>query len=498
MFATWGEAEYSHGILIPFIALYLFAVRLGPLVALDTGPAWLGVGVVGLALVISVFGELSAIYVIVQYAMVFTIWAVVLTLIGIRGVKCVWGSLVFLLFMVPLPRFIQWNLSDQLQLISSGMGTAMLRAAGIPVFLEGNVIDLGNYKLQVVEACAGLRYLFPLMSFGLLCALLLKGAVWQRLLLFVSSVPIAIVMNSFRIAVTGVLVNIYGAEAADGFLHYFEGWVIFSICLVILFLVMWVLARLSGQTLDDILQLEVPSQIQLRAASKYLQISRPLVAATALMVFVAFAVGAIDDRAEQTPNREALASFPLAIGQWVGQELELGEPELEVLQLTDYIRATYASSESEQPVELYAAYYGSQRKGASIHSPRACLPGGGWVIDEFGQVQVSGAGPGDGASDSITVNRSLISLGENRILVYYWFQGRGRIVTNEYLAKWFIFWDAITRNRTDGALVRVTTPVKELTDVESADRRLAEFIRLAAPRLAYYIPGESPVEERGE
>ena len=107
----------------------------------------------------------------------------------------IWSALVFLLFMVPLPRFIQFNLSNELQLISSQLGAGIVRLFGIPVSLEGNVIDLGSYKLQVVEACSGLRYLFPLMSFGLLCAVLFKAPVWQRALVFLSSLPITIVMN---------------------------------------------------------------------------------------------------------------------------------------------------------------------------------------------------------------------------------------------------------------------------------------------------------------
>ena len=116
------------------------------------------------------------------------------------------------------------------------------------------------------------------------------------------------------------------------------------------------------------------------------------------------------------------------------------------------------------------------------------------MIDEFSQVPVAGAGPDDGEGDSLLVNRALISLGEQRMLVYYWFQGRGRIITNEYLAKWYIFWDSMTRNRTDGALVRMITVVPDAAQVEAADRRLQEFIVKAAPRLSYYVPGERPVE----
>jgi exosortase D (VPLPA-CTERM-specific) len=485
----WEEPEYSHGYLIPILALYLLSIRLIDLERANPAASWWGVGLVLAGMAGLVLGELSALYVIVQYSFVLTLWGLVLTQVGWRGLQVLWPVLLFLLFMVPLPRFIQWNLSNDLQLISSELGTGFLRLMGIPVYLEGNVIDLGNYKLQVVEACSGLRYLFPLMSFSMLCAVLFRGPVWQRVLLFVASVPIGIVMNSFRIAVTGVLVNRFGTEAAEGFLHYFEGWVIFTACLAILFLMMWLLARLNRQSLDDVFDVTLPDRASLQGLGALLRPSRPLAAATVLLAAVAVGTAFIANRDEFKPPRTSLASFPLAVGEWRGQEGEISQVQLDELKLTDYIIANYARPGAAAPVELYVAYYDSQRKGRSIHSPKACLPGGGWVIDEFSQVPIPGAGPDEGKGQLI-VNRSLISLGEQRMLVYYWFQGRGRIETNEYRAKWYIFWDSLTRNRTDGALVRVITGVPDVSKVAEADARLQEFVVQAAPRLAYHIPGE--------
>ncbi len=116
------------------------------------------------------------------------------------------------------------------------------RLLGISVYLEGNVIDLGSYKLEVAEACSGLRYLFPLMSVGAIMAYLINGKAWARVVVFASTIPIAILMNSFRIGVIGVLVDRYGTEQATGILHFFEGWVVFMICLALLTLEAWTLA----------------------------------------------------------------------------------------------------------------------------------------------------------------------------------------------------------------------------------------------------------------
>ena len=102
-----------------------------------------------------------------------------------------------------------------------------MRLFGVSVYLEGNVIDLGVYKLQVAEACDGLRYLFPLMTIGFLIAYFFKATFWKRALLFLSSIPITILMNSFRVGTIGVMVEHWGVRMAEGFLHEFQGWMVF-------------------------------------------------------------------------------------------------------------------------------------------------------------------------------------------------------------------------------------------------------------------------------
>ena len=138
--------------------------------------------------------------------------------------------IVYLLFAIPLPYFIDAILTLKLQLISSQLGVFFIRLFQIPVFLDGNIIDMGIYKLQVVEACSGLRYLYPLLSLSFLAAYLFHGPFWQRAVIFLSSIPIAIGMNGFRIGVVGFLVDRWGTAMAEGALHFFEGWVIFFAC----------------------------------------------------------------------------------------------------------------------------------------------------------------------------------------------------------------------------------------------------------------------------
>jgi EpsI family protein len=161
------------------------------------------------------------------------------------------------------------------------------------------------------------------------------------------------------------------------------------------------------------------------------------------------------------------------------------EPDVERgLKLDDYILANY-SAPDHKPVNLYVAYYASQREGESPHSPIVCLPGGGWQITEFERTSIT-----DG-NQSLPFNRVIIARDNQQSLVYYWFDERGRAVANEWWAKWYLFVDAITKNRTDAALVRLTTNVLPGETAHDADTRLRSFIQQLVPTLQKYLPSEA-------
>lgn len=486
MVSDWEQPEYSHGYFLPFIALFMALQRIDALAAVPVRPSWLGVLAVACAVVALGIGELSTLYTITQYAFLLSLIGLLMAVIGIRAALRLWAPILFLGFLVPLPNFLYFNLSATLQLISSELGVAVIRMLGITVFLEGNVIDLGSYKLQVAEACSGLRYLFPLMSFGYLWAFLYRTRTWVSITLFLSTIPIAILMNSLRIGVIGLLVQHWGTAAAQGFLHWFEGWVVFLLCLLVLFIETAILHWQTGRTdaLRDALAIRIPSIPGRTWTLTWLTQLSPLASATVLLLVGAIAGAFIGERAEATPARSNLSTFPLILGNWHGQESGLDREVLTALKLTDYVNASYVSGDDAQPIDLYIAYYSSQRKGASVHSPRSCIPGDGWEIETLATVEVHLDGI---AKPSHPVNRVIIRKGNTRQLVYYWFQQRGRILTDEYAVKWFILADSISRSRTDGALVRLVTPIPPGDDATETDGKLQAFMRVIAPELPRYI-----------
>lgn len=481
---TWLESEeYSHGLLIPFISLFLIWQKTPILRQLPLHGSFGGVVLTFVGIALYLVGELSAINPLVQLSFVLTLTGVAFAIVGTRGMREIWPAFLFLLFMVPLPAVIFQELSQHLQLISSALGVAVIRLFGISVFLEGNVIDLGSMQLQVVEACSGLRYLFPLMSLAFICAYFYREAFWKRALVFLSSVPITILLNSFRIGVIGILVEYWGRSQAEGFLHDFEGWVVFMAAVGLLIAEMWLLTRFSAikRPFHAVFALEFPSATR-EPTTQPRQLPAFYFLSAGIVLFGAVGSVLVESRTEEVPGRETFHAFPLKIGTWQGTSGQLESMYQDVLKLDDYLLADYRSN-SSYPINLYVAYYQSQRKAHSVHSPRACMPGGGWEIKDLTQIALPHK-----STAPLNINRTLIQKGDSRQLVYYWFKQRDRNLSNEYLVKWYTFWDALTRNRTDGALVRLTTPLGPDEDLREADKRLAEFAEQFTPHLARYVP----------
>jgi EpsI family protein len=202
-------------------------------------------------------------------------------------------------------------------------------------------------------------------------------------------------------------------------------------------------------------------------------------------------------RAEPTPVRKSFAEFPLSLEGWTGHDLSMDSRVLDLLKLTDYVMRAYTPPESGHPgaaafegqvrqaaapVWLYVGFYGSQRTGSTYHSPKNCLPGSGWQFASASTV--SGVIPG---APGAVINRVVIEKGFDKQLILYWYQDRGRVIASEYDAKGYLIWDAMTKNRTDGSLVRISTPI--VGGEAEAYRHALAFLQAAWTPLREHLPG---------
>ncbi len=479
----WGQQqELSHSYFIPLISLWLVWINRDTVKKSVGGPSFIGVVIIGAALLLLLLGQLTSIFLFQHLGLVVAIAGGVAAFGGPSLLRTLAAPVGFLFFAVPPPYWLITVLSWKFQQMSSVLGVAMIELMGIPVHLSGNIIDLGEYKLQVAEACSGLRYLFPFLSLGVMAAYMYRGRMWQRLLIVAATVPITILMNSLRIAGTGAAVQAYGVEQAEGALHFFEGWVVFLFCLAALFGVIAILARFSKPRVNPLDALTTPDLplTPARAGRR----SRAFVFAAAAGV-AALSLGAsqvVTTDSLIIPDRENFAGVPDEFEGWEKDIRPIDPTIAEVLGADDSIVINLVSPEGGV-YNLYLAYLDAQRDGRSWHSPRQCIPGGGWKITRHDIIRTKS---GDGGPFSY--NRMIIQNGDYRQLVYYWYDQRGRKVANEFVMKFWLIVDAVFRKRSDGAMVRLITPVSADMRVEEADQQLEGMIARVESFLPAYVP----------
>jgi exosortase D (VPLPA-CTERM-specific) len=480
----WAKEDYSYCWLIPFVVLYLIWEKRAELASAPSVPSWWGLIPFGLGILFFWLGELGGEF----FTMYLSFWLVVVGIywlhFGWAKTKAIWFALVMMLAMFPFPNFVNVRISVALKLLSSQLGVWMLRLYGMSAYREGNVIDLGFTQLQVADACSGLRYLIALMILSLILAYWFKAPLWKKAALFLSSIPITIVANSFRIASTGVLYNLWGPAVAEGFFHGFSGWLIFMFPLLVLLLEMWILKKIGkNEVKAKPSHPGIPPKEQKEESGVLPRFFRPpqFVMAIALLAITLGLSQGVEFR-EKIPIKQPLNRFPLQVGEWTGIPEQMEQQFIDALHFSDYAIINYTNRQGRS-INFYVAYYESQRKGESIHSPETCLFGGGWSFKNAGAAVVPLQGGG-----SIRINQAFIEKGESRQLVYYWFAQRGRILTRLYQLKIYAFWDALTKHRTDGALIRIITPVYPHEKLDDASKRLQGFILQVMPALNAYIP----------
>ena len=258
LYGQWQRSEYSHGFVIPLISAYLLWRQRARFAQMSWRPSWSGFALALVGLTLYFLDRLDSNTTLDAYALVIVIGGCVLGVMGWEAFKVALVPIALLFLMNPLPQVFYDNLSLKLQLLSAQLGVALMRLFDVSVFLDGSVIELGKYKLQVAEA--GLRYLFPMMTLGVIIAYLFRASTWMRWCLFLSTIPITVLMDGLRVGVTGIMVDRFSIAQAEGFLPWFEGWIIFIASLLVLLAGAWALLRVTGdgRSLREALTPELP------------------------------------------------------------------------------------------------------------------------------------------------------------------------------------------------------------------------------------------------
>jgi exosortase D (VPLPA-CTERM-specific) len=478
-----SREELSHSYFIPALSAWMMWECRDVLAKSLGAPSWMGVLALIASLVMLLLGKMIDMFFLQHIGFWVAIAAVILIIGGRSLLWSAWFPVLHLGLMIPPPYWVITVTSWKFQLWSSELGVWMIRLFDVPVLLKGNVIDLGVTQLQVVEACSGLNYLFPFFSIALISSYFYKGPLWQRVIIFFSAIPITILMNSFRIAVTGVLSVDGDTSHTEGILHFFEGWVVFLLCIALLLLEMFILSRLTGQP-DAFRFLTTPHVYAAPRIGRWTRQTFTKVATTTLIVIGAGLLLIYWYNPQpKIPERAELANLNFELWQWKPRPARLDVAAEQVLGADDYIVADLEGPNGEY-MNLYIAYLEAQRDGNSWHSPRQCLPGGGWEF--VSETKLSDNHPDNKLGHPY--NRILMRMGDRILLVNYWYQQRGRIIASELALNGWLIWDIATRRRSDGAMIRLITEIEDISQLTDAEDRLVALNSDLDEILTKYIP----------
>jgi exosortase len=231
----WHDPNFSHGFFVPLFSGFVVWQERERLLRLDPQPSWSGLIILALGLLELVIGQMGAELFLARSSLLLLLAGLVVLFFGWKTFRALLFPWAFLLLMIPIPNIIFNQITFPLQLLASKVSAAVLPLFGVPVLLDGNVINLASQSLEVAEACSGIRSLMSLVTLAVIYGYLMEKRVWVRWILALASVPIAVAANSVRIIGTGLLVQYWSSDAAEGFFHASWGWIIFVISLLMLY-----------------------------------------------------------------------------------------------------------------------------------------------------------------------------------------------------------------------------------------------------------------------
>ncbi len=459
----WTSPDAGHGLLLVPVALVL-AYRQG--VRPDArGQAALGIALIVAAVVLRYVAAVAAEAFFARSAVALAGAGLVIYAWGFRQLLAWWLPVTLIALAMPLPEIVLSALALPLQMQASKIGAALLEWRQVPVVLTGNVLRIPGHDLFVTEACSGLRSLAALLSLGVLLGGLIAKHPLTRVAIVAVSIPIAVLLNGVRVFLTGFLVLFVSPEAADGFSHMTEGWLMFVVAFGLLGLVTWVAVKIEKRILGRRSEVEgrrkdlaTPQTSDLRPQT----FSRIRLALPATVMALGVILIQTTTRQSAVQLIAPLNTMPLTLAGYLGSDRPVTEEERRVAGMTDYVFRVF-SRDTTALFSVYVGYYESQATGRTIHSPRNCLPGAGWQQVEAGQKGLTLDGR------TVTVNRYLLANGPSQAVVYYWYQGRGRVAWSEYGVKWDLLRDAAKHGRTEEALVRVMVPLEQATSGTAAE-----------------------------
>lgn len=481
---TWAtNDDYSYGYLIPFVSAYLFWDMRDKAKGLIFKPAWAVLPVLLLFTLVSVYGVLGSSGNIARPAVPVMFMLIFAFAFGLEAFKRFALPLGFLVFIVPLPAILDRTLGVFLKSVSSQLGGLLIRMSGMSVHVSGNVIDLGVTQLQVVDACSGLRFVFPLLALGIIYAYFFEKVRWKQLICVIATVPIAIVTNGLRIGITAILTHYIGPEMAEGFFHDFSGWAIFMVAFVFLFALGRVLRffpprRKTSDEAGTNQNQEAVSESKTYSDSKYAYTVSIVILAT-----IAF-LGTTTGNLPPVQLKDGIGAFPISLNGWNGYKQSL-DPIIIAKSGAEEAFSAYYRNPANDSVYLYIGYRSTSflENYNFFHSPTVCLPSSGWKELETSTHVIKNVH----TFGELKVTKMLIEKMDSRQLVYFWFQTKKWATHDKNINRFHLTLHALQRDNTHDIFARTITPISSNESFKTAETRMDNFVRDAISTMQQFL-----------
>lgn len=481
------HSEYGHGVLMPPVAAWMLLERRGRLKALrrtGRGSPWLELSS-ALALVplgvLLLLGEMRLSWFLKPFAFVGALAACIVILYSWEGLKALLAPLFVLCLMCPIPWRVVVGITLPLKRCATVLATGLADISGLDASLQGNLIHVpGISSLQIVDQCSGVNSLVSLVSIALLGCLFWRRPWLLKAAVVLSCAPIAVLLNSLRIWLTALLSVHLSPDAAQGFFHFFEGFLLFGVGALVLLGWARVLgglvpARAPAAAVETAPAPILPDRPALRGIAAALAIVALAGTAYGAERMRARLGGAGTDIAAASRMGASFASLPLEIGDYRGERRIWDEATVKASGADAYGSVRYVDGE-KRVYELFVG--GALRNDENFHAPNVCMPSAGWETLAAAEVAPRAAG---GAATP-TMRRLLLQRGDERMLVHYWFQAGDRLACSEWAVRGYRLLDLLRGHELSPTLIiSVYVPVEE--DLAAADEATQRFLDVLAPHL---------------
>lgn len=479
LFKTWmNQGQYSYGPMIPFIFLYIIYSSRKQILNTPVRPNYFGLVIVFFGYCLFLLGVFSVHGFTARFSFIVLLAGFSLFVLGTEMIRRLVFPFFILLFMIPFPEILDRLFSLKLRFFSSMITEDVLHMIGVPVFRQGNLIDIGSMQFNVANACSGMNYLLPLLALAALIGYFSTKSMINRSILFISAVPVTLAANVLRITGTALIAKYWTKEIASGFMHDFSGWAVFMFAFFCLFIELKVLKRLLGKKADAPgleIELEQNGGGTYRRGQDYLKIM-PIIATACIIAIFWSGFYAVAAKKKDRPL-PIMENLPLSIDGYVGKTLPEDPKIKEFSSVTDSITRVY-TKEGQSPVLVYVGYYRTspELKGF-IHTPEVCLESSGWRIRKIDYLDMAVQPDG-----KMLKTRKIISERDGvRQLLIYWYQIGDFTTGNERIAHYYTGYDAVLGDYSDVIKVMISVDYINQSDKSKCQEELREFIAAFYP-----------------